>query len=41
MDSGTVSEGVAKLFGWFLFAFADLPAVDHHVVLVGRPVNAD
>jgi hypothetical protein len=36
-----VSEGVAKLFGGLLFAFADLPVVDDHVVLVGDPIDAN
>ena len=36
-----MSEGVAELFGRLLLALPDLPAVDHHVMLVGNAVDAD
>ena len=36
-----VSEGFTELFGRLLLALADFTAIDHHVVLVGGPVNAD
>ena len=36
-----VSEGVAELFGGFLSALADFPAVNDHVVLVRDPVDPD
>ena len=36
-----VPEGFTECFGWFFLPLADPAAVDHHVVLVGRPVHAD
>ncbi len=36
-----VPERVAECFGWFLFALADLAAIDYYVMLVRGPVDAD
>jgi hypothetical protein len=36
-----VSKGGAELFGFFLFALADVAPVDHDIMLVSRPIDAD
>jgi len=36
-----VSEGIAELFGRLLFALADLAPIDHHIVVVCGPVDAN
>jgi hypothetical protein len=36
-----VPKGGAELFGWLFIPFADLAAIDHDVVLIGRSINAD
>ena len=36
-----MSEGCTGLLGRPLLAFADFTAVDHHIVLMSGPVNAD
>jgi len=36
-----VSKVAAEFLGWLLFALADLPAVDDHVVFVGDAIDAD
>ncbi|HYL14868.1 MAG TPA: hypothetical protein VEV41_17630 [Terriglobales bacterium] len=36
-----MSELVAKLFGRSFLALANLPAVNHQIVLVGDAINAD
>ncbi len=37
----SASEGIAKFFGGFFLALADLTAVNHHVVLVGDAIDPD
>ena len=36
-----MAKGFTEFFGWSLFALANLAAIDHHVVLVGGPVDTD
>jgi hypothetical protein len=38
---GIVVQRRLGTFGWFFLALADLPAIDHDVVLVSDPINAD
>jgi hypothetical protein len=41
MESGVCPKASRNRFDGFFLAFADFPAVDHYVVLVGSPVDAD
>jgi hypothetical protein len=36
-----VSKGIAEFLGGFFLALADLPAVDHYVVLLGDAIDAN
>jgi hypothetical protein len=36
-----VAKGGAEFFGWLLFALADLAAINHYVMFVRGPVDAD
>jgi hypothetical protein len=36
-----MSKGGPELLGRFLFALADMAPVDHDIMLVSRPINAD
>jgi hypothetical protein len=40
-DSGVWPNSSRNFFGGFLLALADLPAIDHNVVLVGTAVDLD
>ena len=41
LENRCVAKGFTEFFGWSLFALADLAAIDHYVMLVGGPVDAD
>jgi hypothetical protein len=41
IESGVCPKGGAELFRWLLIPLADVAAIDHDVVLVGRSINAD
>jgi hypothetical protein len=36
-----VSKGGAELFGRLLLALADVAPIDHDIMLVSRPIDAD